>query len=144
MVGIKLRNKPIKVGTVVHTNDKYFQGSDGYSKNREAVIVGLNGKKELVLVKLTTSSNPKYKQVPGYKEGSKYMTESLYILDNEGKRIKISNVQDVTDEYKFIRSRFPDVSESAVQEILKVVLNDRKYGMRNTRRYSQVIKKGSS
>ncbi|MBO5884377.1 MAG: hypothetical protein J6Q51_01115, partial [Clostridia bacterium] len=88
--------------------------------------------------------NPKYKQVPGYKEGSKYMTESLYILDNEGKRIKISNVQDVTDEYKFIRSRFPDVSESAVQEILKVVLNDRKYGMRNTRRYSQVIKKGSS
>lgn len=133
MVGIKLRNKPIKVGSVVHTNDKYFQGSDGYSKNREAVIVGINDKNELVLVKLTTSSNPKYRQVLGYEKGSKYMTESLYVLDNEGKRIKISNVQDVTDEYKFIRSWFPDVSESAVQEILRVILNDRRFGKRNRR-----------
>ena len=125
------KNKPVKVGTVVHSNDKYFYGSDGYSKNREAVIVGINNKNELVLVKLTTSSNPKYKQVPGYMKGSKYMTEDLYVLDNEGKRIKLSNVKDVTDEFKFIRSAFPDVSENAVKEILKVVLSDRRFAKRN-------------
>lgn len=137
------QNKPVKIGSVVHSNDKYFYGSDGYSKNREAVIVGINNKNELVLVKLTTSSNPKYKQVPGYIKGSKYMTEDLYVLDNEGKRIRLSNVRDVTNEYKFVRSTFPDVSEFAVKEILKVVLNDKKYGLRNQRRYDLLIKKGS-
>ena len=125
------KNRPIKIGSVVHSNDKYFYGSDGYSKDRESVIVGMNNRKELVLVKLTTSENPKYKQVPGYMVGSKFMTENLYVKDNEGKPIKLSNVQDVTDEYKFIRSQFPDVSETAVKEILKVVLSDRRFAKRN-------------
>ena len=134
------KNRPVKVGSVVHSNDKYFWGSDGYSSDREAVIVGINARNELVLVKLTTSENPKYNDVLYYSKKSRYMTETLYVKDNTGKAIKLSNVENVTDEYKFIRSRFPDVSESAVKEILKVVLNDRRFAKRNRRNLNNFYK----
>ena len=135
------KNKPVKVGSVVHSNDKYFYGTDGYSKNREAVIVGINDRNELVLVKLTTSENPKYKEVLDYSKKSRYMTETLYVKDNTGKAIKLSNVKNVTDEYKFIRSYFPDVSEKAVKEILKVVLSDRRFAKRNKQNLTDFYRK---
>lgn len=124
----------------MHSNDKYFQGSDGYAKSRESVVLTSNKYNEVALAKLTTSDNPKYKNVPNYGK-SKFMTEDLYIKDNDGKFIKISfgNVSDVTN--KFVKSNWQDVPIESVEYIKDTLFNHSKYGKRNQDRYNKIKKR---
>lgn len=127
---------------VVHSNDKYFQGSDGYEKNRESVVLTSNENNEVALAKLTTSKNPKYKNVPNYGQ-SKFMTEDLYIKDNEGKFIKISSGQVSNDTSKFVKSNWQDVPIESVEYIKETLFNNSKYGLRNKDRYNKIKKRKS-
>ena len=136
----QMKTQNVKVGSVVHSNDKYFLGSDGYSKDRESVVVAKNGE-NVALVKLTTSENPKYMDVPNYPKHSRFMTEDIYVKDNEGKPIVVSKQNSINDLHKFIVSHFPNLPKSSVDEILNIVLNNSKYGERNTRRYNEFNKK---
>lgn len=130
----------VDVGTVVHSNDKYFYGSDGFSKNRESAVVAKNGKK-VALAKLTTSENEKYEYVPNYNNKSKYMTQDLYTKDDKGNNIYVSQTYKIDDCNKFVKSSFPSITEESAQEILKVLLNDKKYGKRNRKRLEEFLKK---
>lgn len=125
----------------MHSNDKYFFGSDGFSKNRESVVIDTNANHEVALVKLTTSQNSKYKDVPNY-VGSKYMTEDLYIKDNNNKNIVVSNKRVIDNENKFIKSNFKDIPIESVEVIKHDLLNNSKYGKRNRDRLNK-LKKGS-
>lgn len=127
---------------VVHSNDKYFQGSDGYAKNRESVVLTSNENNEVALAKLTTSKNPRYENVPNYGQ-SKFMTEDLYIKDNEGKFIKISPGQVSNDISKFVKSNWQDVPIESVEYIKETLFNNNKYGLRNKDRYNKIKKRKS-
>lgn len=123
----------------MHSNDKYFYRSDGYEKNRESVIVATNDNNEVALVKLTTSNTPKYKVVPDYKN-SRYMTEDIYTTDNENKRIQVCDATKISNEAKFIPSKFEDIPSSSVESIKETLINDSKYGYRNKQRLEQLKK----
>ena len=125
---------------VVHSNDKYFYRSDGVSKNREAVVLEVNSNKEVAVAKLTTSQNPKYKNVPNYGQ-SKFMTENLYIKDNDGKFIKISPAKNSDDNNKFVKSKWRDVPSESVKYIKHVLLFDNKFKYRNGQRYNELKKR---
>lgn len=136
----EIESLSVKVGTVIHSNDKYFFGSDGYDKNRESVVVATNGKK-VALSKLTTSKNEKYKFVPNYNNISKYISQNLYTKDNELKDIYISDKNYIDKFNKFIISSFSMISEDSVKEILSVILSDPIYGERNKKRLKQFLEK---
>lgn len=125
---------------VVHSNDKYFQGSDGYSKSRESVVLTSNKNNEVALAKLTTSQNPKYKNVPNYGK-SKFMTEDLYIKDNDGDFIKISFGNVSNDTNKFVKSNWQDVPLDSVEYMKDTLFNHSKYGLRNQDRYNKIKKR---
>lgn len=122
---------------VVHSNDKYFQGSDGYAKSRESVVLISNKNNEVALAKLTTSNNPKYKNVPNYGK-SKFMTEDLYIKDNEGNFIKISSSNNADDSNKFVKSKWQDVPIESVEYIKDSLLNNSRFKYRNRQRYNEL------
>lgn len=134
-------NIKLHIGSIIHSNDRYFYKSDGIPKSREAVVVYVNEMGELALVKLTTSKNPKYKLISNYNGKSKAITETLYIKDNDGQPIKISNAKQINNINKFIKSSFPDISEKSVEEIIDLVVNDAKYGQRNISRLEQIKKR---
>ena len=128
---------------VVHSNDKYFYRSDGVSKNREAVVLEVNSNKEVAVAKLTTSQNPKYKNVPNY-IGSRYMTEDLYTSDNDNKKIIISNSNICNDKNKFIKSKFPDIPKQSVEIIKNDLIKNTRFGNRNLKRLEQLKHKKTS
>ena len=127
------------MGLVVHSNDKYFYRSDGYSKSRESVVIGKNKYNEVALAKLTTSKNEKYKDVPNY-NGSRFMTEDVYTSDNTNKRIVISKSKKLSDNNKFIKSHFDDVPVDSVEYIKNELVNNDRFGKRNQKRLEQLKK----
>lgn len=131
--------KNIRPGTVVHSNDRYFQGSDGYSKNREAVVLKSNEKGHVVLSKLTTSKNNPYaKPVKNY-PGSKYESRNVYNKTNTNEKIKVGKSKIISDENKFCMSNFPNVPIDAVEDIILQSISDKKYGKRNKQRILSIL-----
>lgn len=123
----------------MHSNDKYFYRSDGIAKNRESVVVALNSKNEVALVKITTSKNPKYKLIPNYNDNSKYMTEDIYTMDNEGQAITINDSVRISNDTKFIPSRFNNIPISSVEIIKNDLIANERFGKRNKRRIDNLM-----
>ena len=113
-------------GTILHTRDEYFWGSQNYIKPgyqnkgnyRKVAVVDSNRYDDLAVVKLTT----KGKKLPQEKSTYKPFVETL---DNKGKPIRISS--------KFI-SRGAKLSAQAVAVIKKDSFKDSKTRKSNRRR----------
>lgn len=131
------KKKTIKIGTVIHSNDKYFLKSKGFSKNRESVIVG-KGEKGNALVKLTSQNTANTAKVPDYEKESYFDVRNLYTKDNAGNYIAISDKTKIDELNKFIKSNWPEVPISSVELIKKTVISDLKYGKRNKRRLDDI------
>lgn len=135
--------KNIKPGTVVHSNDKYFQGADGYSKNREAVVLKSNKKGHVALSKLTTSKEQNYEDVKNY-PGSRYNPETIYSRTQNNKKIKVSKSRVSNDNNKFILSNFPSIPIESVEDIVYQSINNKRFGKRNKKRLLSIINDNDS
>lgn len=129
----KNTSKKIPQGTLIHSRDDYFFGTDYQSqKSRMAVVLETNKNDEMALSKLTTSPR-KSKSLPNFRQGnSRYNYENIYISDDEGNPITL-NVVDSSGKKKFVKNRNPSkkVSKKDVNIIKKDVLFTSKYKKRN-------------
>ena len=119
-------SKKIPNGTVLHTRDEYFLGSENYRKPgyknkgnyRKVGVVDSNRNDDLAVVKLTSRGKP----LPGEKSTYKPFVETL---DYDGKPIRIGS--------KFI-SRGTKISAQAVSAIKKDYFKDSKTRKVNRRK----------
>ena len=113
-------------GTVLHSKDHYFAGADGNStKGRYAIVIDSNSEGDLGVGKVTHSDKQNGVSVEEYfSQGSKVLPGGLYILDNTGQPIRVSN--------KFeIRTSKGIVDEAKLDEIIQRMLEDERFGRSN-------------
>lgn len=113
-------------GTILHSQDYYFSGTDGQSrKGRYVIVLDSNVDGDLGVGKVTHSTKQEGVSVAEYfDQDSKVLPGGLYIYDNTGRPIRISN--------KFeIRTSKGVVDETKVEEIIQKMLEDERFGRSN-------------
>jgi hypothetical protein len=125
-------SKNVPNGKIVHTDDKYFYKSGGYSKRRMAVVVDSNKNNDLAIVKLTTSE--KGKAIRGYKKGKSRFRPNVYTYDNEGKPIRLDSRDNGKRKFVLDDRKTNDMSKKDVNFVKKQSLFDDRFGIRNRRR----------
>jgi len=120
-------------GTVLHSYDYYFEGTDGNSrKGRYVIVLDSNSAGELGVGKVTHSKKQIGVSVEEYfDENSQVLSGGLYTFDNNGKPICVSNKFEV----KFSKGVIPS---SKVDEILKNMLEDVRFGKSNLDKLNQL------
>lgn len=120
----KNTSKKIHNGSLVISNDKFFEGTDGKSqKTRMSTVVDSNRKDELAIVKLTTSkkNGRRFKNDKGFDRHG----QNIYTRDNEGNPIKIDNK-------KFLSgSKRRSISLGQANEIKRRNIRETKLGQAN-------------
>lgn len=131
-------SKNVPNGRLLHTSDKYFYGSKGFSKGkglyRMAAVVDSNLNDELAIVKLTTSD--KGKQLPNYQKGKSGYRNYIHTLDCDGNPIKLtpkdeSYIRSGKPRFEEDKKRSKDLSLHDVNKIKIDCINDPKTGGSN-------------
>ena len=123
-------------GTVLHSRDNYFAGADGKStKGRYAIVLDSNSKGDLGVGKVTHSDKQDGVSVADYfDDKSKVLPGGLYVLDNVGNPIHVS------DKFE-IRTSKGIIDETKLEEILQIMLEDKRFGQSNLEKLSKLKEK---
>lgn len=122
-------------GTVLHSNDKYFSGTDGNSdKGRYAIVLDSNAAGDLGVGKVTHSDKQKGVSVADYFDSkSRVLPGGLYTFDNAGNPIRIS------DKFE-IRTSKGIINETKLEEILQNMFEDERFGRSNLDKLNELKK----
>lgn len=123
-------------GTVLHSKDNYFSGADGNStKGRYAIVLDSNSKGDLGVGKVTHSDKQHGVSVEEYfNHDSKVLPGGLYIYDNAGNPIRVS------DKFE-IRTSKGIIDETKLDEILQNMLEDERFGQSNLNKLNKLKEK---
>lgn len=123
-------------GTVLHSRDNYFAGADGNStKGRYAIVLDSNAEGDLGVGKVTHSDKQNGVSVADYfDDKSKVLPGGLYVKDNAGNPIRIS------DKFE-IRTSKGIIDETKLEEILQIMLEDKRFGQSNLEKLNKLKEK---
>lgn len=123
-------------GTVLHSHDNYFAGADGNStKGRYVIVLDSNAEGDLGVGKVTHSTKQNGVSVADYfDDKSKVLPGGLYIMDNAGNAIRVS------DKFE-IRTSKGIIDEAKLDEILQNMLEDERFGKSNLKKLNELKNK---